>query len=141
MDNCTKSRRSLIEWGALESLAPMLLMGSDGFPNDGSEQGQQAVEHLQSCKKCQYWAKEFTTTDNMARMERLSQYCCPQMFVAVEESNQADIHLQFRQFRDEYLWMVDQKDREFGFEFFSFCPWCGNKLPETPFIDDVLGRG
>ena len=43
MDNCTKSRRSLIEWGALESLAPMLLMGSDGFPNDGTEQGQQAV--------------------------------------------------------------------------------------------------
>ncbi|GAA0662810.1 hypothetical protein [Rheinheimera tangshanensis] len=141
MNTCTKSRTYILDWGVIDHLAPMILFGSDGFPNDGTKDGQEAVEHIQTCMKCKSWIRDLTSAEDRERMERLTRYCCPQMFVAVEEPKEDGIHLISRHFRDERLWMIDQPDREFGFEFFSFCPWCGNKLPGQPFIDDEKGRG
>ncbi|WP_215399548.1 hypothetical protein [Rheinheimera oceanensis] len=141
MDTCLEVRNYILDWGAIPHLAPMIIFGSDGYPNDGTSEGQKAVEHIQTCKKCKLWVRDLTQTEDIVRMERLSRYCCPQMFVAVEEPKQEGLHLKIRQFRDENLWMIDQPGREIGFEFFGFCPWCGNKFPERPFIDDDKGRG
>jgi hypothetical protein len=141
MKICSEVRNYILDWGAIPHLAPVILFGSDGFPNDGTDEGQKAIVHIQSCEKCNLWLRDLTSNDAIERMERLSRYCCPQMFAAVEEPQDKSIHLKIRRFRDENLWMLDQPDREFGFEFFSFCPWCGNKFPEHPFIDDDKGRG
>ena len=141
MKICSEVRKYILEWGAISHLAPLILFGSDGFPNDGTNEGENAVAHIQTCEKCNLWLRDLTNTDAIQRMERLSRYCCPQMFVAVEEPEDESIHLKIRLFRDENLWMIDQPSRGFGFEFFSFCPWCGKRFPEHPFIDDEKGRG
>ena len=101
MDKCLETRKYLIDWGPIESLAPLLYYGSDGFPNDGSKEGKELVAHLQSCDKCKDWLKGYATAEDFERMKRLIQYCCPQMFCAVEEPREHELSLKFVQFRDE----------------------------------------
>jgi hypothetical protein len=53
------------------------------------------------------------------------------MFVAVEEADSRDKNkITFELFRGEDpCWMIDGRR-----SFISFCPWCGKKLPDHPFI-------
>jgi len=52
------------------------------------------------------------------------------MYVAIEEP--ADIRISFEMFRGEDpCWKIEGKHT-----FASYCPWCGQKLPSKPFIDD-----
>ncbi len=141
MCDCRKSREYLESWGVLDTLGPIILHGEEGFPNDGTDLGQKAVSHLQSCASCKTWLKSRVDPKADQRIQRLNQYCCPMMFGAVEKSEPEDLHLKLVYFRDERFWIVDQPEREFGFVSFSYCPWCGKRLPENPFIDDEKGIG
>jgi len=54
------------------------------------------------------------------------------MYVAIEEPDRADICVSFELFRGEDpCWKSDGK-----LTFASYCPWCGQKLPAGPFIED-----
>jgi hypothetical protein len=54
------------------------------------------------------------------------------MFCAVEEAGQRhEPKFEFTMYRGEDpCWMIDGKTT-----FASFCPWCGQRLPNRPFIE------
>jgi hypothetical protein len=93
---------------------------------------QKAMRHLRSCPKCRNWLHFVVPEDVLQRQYRLTRYCCAGMFVALEESD-APNRVSFELFRGEDpCWMID------GYRSFaSFCPWCGSKLPNKPFIDEA----
>src|SRR5262245_31828342 len=90
---------------------------------------QKAMRHVRTCPKCRAWV-HFVVPDHVrVRQYRLTRYCCAGMFVAVEEAD-APNNVSFELFRGEDpCWMIDGK-----WSFASFCPWCGSKLPDKPFI-------
>jgi hypothetical protein len=52
------------------------------------------------------------------------------MFVAVEEPKNKKSKITFYMFRGEDpCWQI-----EGVMTFISYCPWCGKKMPEKPFI-------
>jgi len=57
------------------------------------------------------------------------------MFVAVEEWRERPTHnrFSFELYRGEDpCWKIDEK-----LVFASYCPWCGRKLPNKPFLSDA----
>jgi hypothetical protein len=94
---------------------------------------QKAIEHVRRCPKCRVWLHAMVPPAVMRRQSRLVRYCCAGMFVAVEESNERHKNrVTFEMFRGEDpCWMFDGKHT-----FASYCPWCGKKLPDKPFIAD-----
>jgi hypothetical protein len=93
----------------------------------------EAIGHVRECPRCREWIHRVVPKDILRRQSRLVQYCCPRMFVAVEEANSRTKNkITFELFRDdEPCWMIDGRH-----SFISFCPWCGKKLPEHPFITE-----
>lgn len=118
-------------------LGPMVALRffSDDFPiseNDrASNQG--AVEHVRQCPACQAWIQRVIPKEMLRRQSRLARYCCAGMFVAVEEANpRTENKITFEVFRGEDpCWMIDGRS-----SFISYCPWCGKKLPDHPFIEE-----
>ena len=141
MNTCSSARKFLLNWGTTDSLAASILFGSDGFPNDGTSKGQEAVSHVQNCEKCKLWLRDLIPVEKRTRMERLINYCCPQMFVAVEEPSQDNVHITLRHCQEQRLWGIQQPGHRSGLTIISFCPWCGRRLPPKPFIDDDRGVG
>lgn len=95
---------------------------------------EKAVDHIRKCPRCREWFHQVVPDDVLRRQSRLVRYCCASMFVAVEE---ADLYpsmpkISFELFRNEDpCWKIDDR-----YGFISFCPWCGKKLPDQPFITD-----
>jgi hypothetical protein len=90
-----------------------------------------SIKHIRECPKCRAWLPTIVSEDHYRRQARLARYCCAGMFCAVEEyeSHQTP-RFTFTLFRDEdTCWQIDGKDA-----FAVFCPWCGKKLPDAPFI-------
>ena len=92
-----------------------------------------AIEHVRKCPKCREWFHSVIPADVLHRQSRLSRYCCPGMFVAVEESGARNKNkITFELYRGEDpCWMIGGVR-----SFISFCPWCGKKLPDKPFIPE-----
>lgn len=91
---------------------------------------QKARRHIKTCPKCRMWIHFAIPEAVMQRQYRLSRYCCAGMFVAVEEPSGKD-KIDFELFRGEDpCWRINGKR-----SFISFCPWCGKKLPDKPFIN------
>jgi hypothetical protein len=67
------------------------------------------------------------------RQARQARYCCAGMFCAVEEHESRQTpRFSFAMFRDEDpCWQIDGQNA-----FAVYCPWCGTKLPDGPFIKD-----
>ncbi|WP_295802205.1 hypothetical protein [uncultured Microbulbifer sp.] len=87
----------------------------------------EAVKHLRTCDSCREWIHEYAGPSLMERQSKLSQYCCPQMFGAVEEPK--NLRLQLSMARDSGLqWFLN------GQTVINYCPWCGKKLPFQPFV-------
>ena len=71
--------------------------------------------------------------ETLRRQSRLIRYCCASMYVAIEEPHGADIRISFEMYRGEDpCWKIDGKPT-----FAAYCPWCGQKLPSKPFVDDL----
>jgi hypothetical protein len=78
----------------------------------------------------------------MNRAESIQEYCCIGLYASVEESNNESVHIRSTQFREEYVWFVDVPSKIVGGgNIIGHCPWCGNKLPNAPYINDKLGKG
>jgi len=92
---------------------------------------RKAIDHIRHCPKCKEWINRVIPKDIFQRQKRMLRYCCAGMFCATEEYKERDkTRITFELFRGEDpCWMIDGKR-----SFISFCPWCGKKLPDKPFI-------
>lgn len=108
---------------------------SDEVPVENKIKGdeQKAVKHIRECPKCREWFHSIVPTNVLQRQQRLSKYCCPGMFTAVEEpTTRTTPRFSFTMFRGEDpCWMIDGMNA-----FACYCPWCGKKLPDKPFISE-----
>ncbi len=131
---CRAQREWLVSRYKLEAMI-VLRFFSDDFPaaeRDVSTDTK-AIEHVRKCPKCRDWIHQIVPPDVFRRQSRLSRYCCSGMFVAFEEADERNKNrVTFELYRGEDpCWMID------GIRsFISFCPWCGKKLPEKPFIPE-----
>jgi hypothetical protein len=131
---CRRNREWLIAYYTIPE-AIVLRFFSDAVPvrkRDKSEEDH-SIKHLRECPRCRVWVSTIVSEERYRRQARLARYCCAGMFCAVEEyeSHQTP-RFSFLLFRGEDpCWQIDGR-----MAFAVYCPWCGRKLPDTPFIKD-----
>lgn len=131
---CRRNREWLISYYKSPE-AIVLRFFSDAVPvrqKDKSEEDH-SIKHLRECPRCRAWVSTIVSEEHYRRQARLARYCCAGMFCAVEEyeSHQTP-RFSFSMFRGEDpCWQMDGKNT-----FAGYCPWCGAKLPNSPFIKD-----
>lgn len=97
------------------------------------ETDRKSMDHIRKCLRCRGWLHKVVPAETLRRQSRLTRYCCASMYVAIEEPDRTDIRVGFELFRGEDpCWTIGGK-RTFA----SYCPWCGQKLPPGPFIEDA----
>ncbi len=94
----------------------------------GDSEPNKTVSHLHTCSMCEYWLDHEFPQEYVSRPYRLAHYCCAGMFVAVEEYEiEGDSQAKYYMHRGEDAsWLLGGRD-------ISYCPWCGEKLPNRPF--------
>ena len=138
--NIAEESREAIENNDGTQLA-CIYFGEDGFPHYSPGPGKRSVAHIQQCDQCRKWLKKLIPQPIFKRHYRMSRYCCPLMYAAIEEPKESRIRIKVLWWRGEAVWLVDQGKKTTLSNSFCFCPWCGGKLPERPFIDDQRGKG
>lgn len=130
---CRGNREWLIEYYKVPEMIALRYF-TDNTPVDEAKVTEEAkaIKHLRECPKCKPWVSTIVSPDMFRRQARQSKYCCSGMFCAVEEPEErGSPHITFTMFRgDDPCWQVDGKNA-----FLRFCPWCGKKLPDKPFIE------
>lgn len=92
----------------------------------------QAIKHVRECEKCREWIHRVIPKDVLRRQSRLVRYCCAGMFVAVEETGpHGKRKIDFGISRGEPYWTIGGPHGHI-----SYCPWCGKKLPDKPYISE-----
>ena len=108
---------------------------SDDVPISTGDQetDRKSMDHVKKCPKCREWLHKVVPPETLRRQSRLARYCCAGMYVAVEEPDKyGRIRFSFEMWRGEDpCWKINGDPT-----FASYCPWCGQKLPPKPFIDD-----
>ena len=128
---CGRNRGWLVDRYCTEAIIALRYY-SDNEPvaERDQEADAKAIEHVRKCPKCREWIHHVTPKDIMKRQHKLSKYCCPGMFVAVEEPKNEKERITFYMFRNEDpCWHI-----EGVIDTISYCPWCGKEMPEEPFI-------
>jgi hypothetical protein len=94
---------------------------------------ERSVKHLRKCPRCRAWIATIVPEAQYHRQARLTRYCCAGMFCAVEEHDVRGLpRFSFDMFRGEDpCWQIDGQN-----VFAVYCPWCGTKLPDGPFIEE-----
>ena len=131
---CRAHREWLVSRYTREAMLALKFFSNDEPVPEGDRQtDQKAIDHVRKCPKCRAWLHSVVPPDVLRRQSRLTRYCCAGMFVAMEEADEMTKNrVTFEMFRGEDpCWRIDGK-RTFA----SYCPWCGKKLPEKPFITD-----
>jgi hypothetical protein len=131
---CHANRSWLVSRYKLEAMIALRFLSDDEPVAEGDkETDRKALDHVRKCPKCRQWIHLVIPSDTLHRQRRLKRYCCAGMFVAVEEADgQSKNRIAFELFRGEDpCWMIDGI-RSFA----SYCPWCGKKLPDKPFVEE-----
>ena len=131
---CHRNRDWLVSRYKLEAIIALRFFSDDEPVAEGDkETDRRAIDHVRKCPTCREWIHRVIPDDVFRRQKRLTCYCCAGMFVAVEEADgKTKNRITFEMFRGEDpCWMID------GIRaFVSYCPWCGEKLPDKPFIEE-----
>ena len=131
-DNCNSAREIMSRAAKLPDDYAIYFFAKNSF-FDGHPRSEELVpslEHIRTCPSCQSWLKEQVPHETFTRQERITRYCCVMMFCAVEEGRTHQIKLgMFR--GEDPCWMIDGM-----WSGISFCPWCGERLPNHPFIPE-----
>jgi hypothetical protein len=131
---CRGNREWLIQYYKVPEMI-VLRYFMDGTPVEQTKVNEEskAIVHLRQCPKCKPWISTLVPHDMFIRQSRQSKYCCSGMFCAIEESaKRGTPKISFTMFRGEDpCWQLDGNNA-----FLRFCPWCGKKLPDKPFIND-----
>ncbi len=128
---CIRNRETLVStYHLIEMIALKYFEARKNQDHSKVDQNDDALSHLLKCPKCKEWFYEVTPPKIVERQKRLIQYCCSGIFCSVEEyKERKHPKIEFSLFRGEDpCWMIEGKQT-----FISFCPWCGQKLPEKPF--------
>ena len=130
-----RAQREWLVWRYRDEPMIALRFFSDGLPvaERDAAAGARAIQHVRQCPKCRAWFHRVVPDDILRRQSRLSRYCCASIFVAVEETDPGSAErVSFELFRGEDpCWKIGEVR-----SFLSFCPWCGKKPPDRPFIED-----
>ncbi len=129
---CRMYREWLVSRYRLEPDLALKYLSDEGpLKADKSEEEMKALQHIRHCPKCKGWINSVIPKEVLERQRRMLRYCCAGMFCAVEENGKrGDDRIEFALFRGEDpCWMMNGK-----WSFISYCPWCGKKLPDKPFI-------
>jgi hypothetical protein len=87
------------------------------------------VSHVRGCDSCVRWVREVAGERMMERQRRLVQYCCPQMFSAVETPKTfCRVQLGYDYKAEAQQWYLNTERT------INYCPWCGTRLPNGPFV-------
>ena len=132
---CNESRSYLESWDVFHSHPPVFLYRKDGFPNDGSEKGIDAVKHVQNCESCKNWLGQFVNENDLIRANEMKKHCCPRMYAAVEEPEAAQLQIKQVQFKEDLAWVVAGFEEQGGNQLIQFCPWCETKLHTRPYSE------
>ncbi len=131
---CRTQRERLVSRYKHEAMIALKFFSS-GLPVAEHETNSdtKAIKHVRNCPKCRDWFHSAIPDDLLRRQSRLSRYCCAGMFVAFEETGARNKNrITFEMYRGEDpCWMIGGVR-----SFISFCPWCGKKLPDKPFIPE-----
>lgn len=131
---CRAQREWLVSrYKAIELIALKYFIEDAPVAEGDKNTDEKAIKHIRQCPKCREWFHRVTPEATLRRQSRLARYCCAGMFVAVEEFEGDNRNrIEFELFRGEDpCWKVD------GIRTFaSYCPWCGKKLPDKPFIEE-----
>ncbi|MCB0331752.1 MAG: hypothetical protein KDD70_18915 [Bdellovibrionales bacterium] len=105
--------------------------GKNNFIENLSAHYREGLKHITGCPMCQEWLMASLPPEKIERQRRLAQYCCSGFFCAVEEPKESgEAKIRFSMFRGEDpCWGIGKR-----WSFLKFCPWCGSKLPDSPFI-------
>ena len=131
---CRHNRDWLVSRYRVEAVIALKYLSDEPIVSDSEKDSDsKAVDHIRKCPKCRAWVHHVVPKDIFIRQSRMVKYCCSGMFVACEEYKERDKNrITFDLYRGEDpCWMIDGKR-----SFISFCPWCGKKLPERPFIEE-----
>jgi len=108
---------------------------ADGF---SSEEDAERISHAINCKQCSSWISEVVGEKVLRRQSRLAQYCCSQLFGAIEEPKRSSLPIKLSYDAPERLegahrWILSLADDKIGRQtlFINYCPFCG-ELIETP---------
>ena len=129
---CRSNRSWLVDRYKVDAMVALRYYSDEPPVSDRDSQADtKAVEHIRKCPKCRDWIHHSIPASVMTRQHRLSRYCCAGMFVAFEEPSGKN-RIEFELFRGEDpCWKIDGHR-----SFISYCPWCGKKLPDKPFINE-----
>ena len=104
---------------------------------DPDEDARQ-VGHIRQCEACEDWLPTVCEPKWIDRQRRLSQYCCPSLFAAVEEPKPDRLPVKLRYYAPErwegsYAWELGVGQHTFGRRslIINYCPFCG-ELIRTP---------
>jgi hypothetical protein len=131
LEICTKSRQTIVDYQAVEhdklvldfALQDMIEIDEHTFENP---KVQEAATHIATCPDCRTWDDD-RNPQRAIHQKRVSKYCCIHMFDSVTNP-EAQTRFEFGFIRDEPCWAIND-----NYEFASFCPWCGTKLPVKSF--------
>ena len=128
---CVRNREWLVHRYQVDAIIALRFVGDDvRVRSDEKEEDEKVIRHIRECPKCREWIHEIVPDRLFRRQSRLVRYCCAGMFTAVEEPRSFSVS--FELFRGEDpCWKIAGERA-----FISYCPWCGRKLPDQPFIPE-----
>jgi hypothetical protein len=89
------------------------------------------VSHVRGCASCVDWLRGAAGEQIMEQQRHLAQYCCPQMFSAVETPKTfCRVQLAYDYKNEAQRWYLNTE------RIINYCPWCGTRLPDGPFVQD-----
>jgi len=133
--NCKQHQRYLLQACSSDPFILALWFVDPNHEISGvgkTNEADAAFEHMEACVSCTEWFYKTVPREALKRQARMLRYCCSGMFVAVEEPDRYSRNqFTYSLFRGEDVcWRIDGKQT-----FANYCPWCGLKLPDKPFID------
>lgn len=123
-----------------ELMVPLRFFSDEEVPKkttasfDPAEDSKQ-VSHLRHCDSCNDWLQTICEPEWIDRQRRLSQYCCAQLFGALEEPKPDDLPIRLRHYAPEQwegcsAWELGVGDHSFGRRslIIGYCPFCGKRI-------------
>lgn len=96
---------------------------------------ERLLSHARACKDCEKWVTSACGEDIMRRQRRLTKYCCPLLFGAVEEPRQGRMRIRLEycappNCEGSHYWKLTMADgaSERGHLLINYCPFCGNPI-------------
>ncbi len=121
----------------------VLLLEAYRDRKEGWRHGDKIKEHFVGCESCLEWLGKQVEERFFVRARDAAEYCCLSMYMAVEETapgkqgitGSSMEKVRFSLFRGEDpTWTIGSQGCNI-----SHCPWCGKRLPNSPFRNLVLG--